>query len=154
MFSLPAHGEVLFLKVNRDLVNKIRSQVTPRCYPKSAPVCSSASWHRSEHSMSHPPTVVAGHLSEGWVFWGGCFYCRGKEGWLNLLKLQESFHGNSYWKEVAVGVSWGAIKKTLEFGSYTHRSPGRKNGPALDDSGCFSNWYGIVRSSKLLEYVE
>lgn len=58
----------------------------PSVYPKSAPVCSSASWHQSEHSMSHPPTVVAGHLFGGWVFCGGCFYGRGKEGWLNLLK--------------------------------------------------------------------
>lgn len=130
MFSLPVMVKFCF-KVNRDLVNK--NQVTFRCIPSQllfVPVLLGT-------DQSIPCPILQQWLQVTWRrlgFLGGCLYCGDKEGW---------FHGNSDWR--------GGNQQNLEFGSYTRRSPGMENRPALDDSGCFSNWYAIIRSSNLLE---
>ena len=151
MFSLPAMVKFCFSKSTETWSTKSGD---PSVYPKSAPVCSSASWHRSEHSMSHPPTVVAGHLFGGWVFWR-MFLWQGKEGWLNLLKLQEFFHGNSSWKEVGVGVSWGGNHKNPRVWKLHSQESWQEKQTCF---GWFRLLFQIDMESwdhqKLLEYVE
>ncbi len=99
-----------------------QKRVTKIWPKKSAPVCSSASWHQSEHSMPHPPTVVAGHLRWLVEFFGGMR----PEGWQvpgDGLNLQESLKRKLILKGgwcVCFLWGWqsfGVIKiKKLEFG--------------------------------------
>lgn len=125
-----------------------QNQVTLRCIPNQllfVPVLLGT-------NQSIPCPILQQWLQVTWRrlgFFGGMLLLAGVRRDGQWLKLQESFHGNSYWKEVGVGVSWGGgDQKTSSLEVALAGVRAWKNRPALDDSGCFSNWYGIVRSSK------
>lgn len=74
--------------------------------------------------MSHPPTVVAGHLKAAGFFWRDASIGRGKEGW-SMVEVARVFPRKLILKG---GWGWcflgGGRSKNLEFGSCTRRSPG------------------------------
>lgn len=89
--------------------------------------------------MSHPPTVVAGHLKAAGFFWRDASIGRGKEGW-SMVEVARVFPRKLILKG---GWGWcflgGGDQKTSSLEVALAGVRAWKNRPALDDSGCFSN---------------